>query len=195
MSNKTPVQRGSRTGTFRYMSTEIVALYARIVEGDADAFDVLYSRHKDLVWWAIRNAGVFGSDAEDVFQATWAKFIEFLGRHRDPNALNGWLVAVARNQCIDLGRIPGPHVPLEVIADLQSDVVAPDEAAIRGLDVQMLEQAMAQLSERERQLVALWAYGASYREIDEVLGFPAGSVGPTLGRCRAKLERELKERS
>ena len=87
-----------------------------------------------LVWWAIRNAGVFGSDAEDVFQATRAKFIEFLGRHRDPNALNGWLVAVARNQCIDPSvGYPGPHVPLEVIADLQSDVVAPDEAAIRGL--------------------------------------------------------------
>ena len=195
MSHKTPVQRGSRTGSVRYVSTEIAALYARIIEGDADAFDVLYTRHKDLVWWVIRNAGVFGADAEDVFQATWAKFIEFLGRHRDPKALNGWLVAVARNQCIDLGRIPGPHVALDLLADLQSDEVAPDEAAIRGLDGEMLERAMAQLSERERQLVALWAHGASYREIDETLGFPAGSVGPTLGRCRAKLEKVMKERS
>ena len=177
------------------MTRDLVELYELASRGDAAAFGALYDRLKNLVWWTIQNTGVSGADAEDVFQATWTKFCENLGRHRNPAAIKGWLVAVARNRCIDLGRVSGRTVPLDVTFDLESGDFPPEESALHSLDVEALEAVLSELSERERQLVALWAHGASYKEMDMAIGIPAGSVGPTLARCRAKLAALMKERS
>ncbi|MCP3975226.1 MAG: RNA polymerase sigma factor [bacterium] len=177
------------------MTRDLGELYRETVSGDTDAFNELYTSIKDLVWWTIRNAGVTGADAEDVFQATWAKFLEKLGQHHNPKAIKGWLVAVARNKCIDMGRVSGRTVPVEALMVVETDEYPPDEAAIRILDVEALEEVLAELPERERQLVALWAHGASYREMNMAIGIPAGSVGPTMARCREKLAEKMKERS
>ncbi len=170
-------------------------LYQATVVGDADAFDELYTRLKDLVWWTIRNTGVFGADAEDIFQNTWAKFFEYLGRHRNPSALKGWLVAVARNACIDAGRVSGRTVSDEVLFAIASDDVPPDDQAILGLDIDTLDAVLLELEEPQRQLVALWANRASYQEINAVLGMPSGSVGPTMARIRSRIAARMKELS
>lgn len=185
----------SSRSMFRPMGRKLTELYAGTANGDAAAFDELYSSLKGLVWWTIRNAGVTGADAEDVFQSTWAKFFEKLGQHHNPAAIKGWLVAVARNRCIDMGRVSGRTVPVDELMVVEADDYPPDEAAIHALDVEALEEVLAELSERERQLVALWAHGASYREMDLAIGIPAGSVGPTMARCREKLAQKMKERS
>jgi len=177
------------------MPRDLTELYGAAVAGDAVAFDELYGQLKDLVWWAIRNAGVSGADAEDVFQSTWATFFEKLGQHRNPAAIKGWLVAVARNRCIDMGRVSGRTVPIEALMAVADDEFPPDEAAIHALDVEALEEVLVELSERERQLVAMWAHGASYSEMNLAIGIPAGSVGPTMARCREKLAEKMKERS
>ncbi|MCP4308593.1 MAG: sigma-70 family RNA polymerase sigma factor [bacterium] len=185
---------GPRAGV-EFERMDLGDLYKRTVDGDAAAFDELYVSLKDLVWWAIRNGGVTGADAEDVFQTTWAKFFEYLGRHRNPNAIKGWLVAVARNLCMDLGRVSGRTQPIELLMEMEADDHPPDELAIRSLDIDVLEEVLFELSERERQLVALWAHGASYKEMHLAIGIPAGSVGPTMARCREKLAAKMKERS
>lgn len=194
-SRQSPGRSDRSSVIFPDMARDLKELYAAAVAGDAAAFDELYTQLKDLVWWAIRNAGVSGADAEDVFQSTWAKFVENLGRHHNPGAIKGWLVAVARNRCIDMGRVSGRTVPVEALMAVADDDFPPDEAAIHALDVEALEAVLAELSERERQLVAMWAHGASYREMDLAIGIPAGSVGPTMARCRDKLAEKMKESS
>lgn len=185
----------SKTGRVEAMWGDISGLYAAIVDGDQDAFDQLYEEYKNLVWWVIRNAGVTGPDAEDVFQTTWATFFDYLGRHRNPNAIKSWLATVARNQCINLGRVSGRIVPLDTLLDCESNEVPPDDEALRQLDIEALEGALQELTERERQIITLWAHGASYQEMDLAIGIPAGSVGPTVARCRDKLAATMKEQS
>lgn len=174
---------------------DLTARYEAIVDGDQAAFDHLYAEYKGLVWWVIRNAGVTGADAEDIFQTTWATFFDYLGRHRNPHAVKSWLATVARNQCINLGRVSGRTVPLDVLLECETDDVPPDEEALLHLDIATLDAALQDLTERERQIVTLWAHGASYREMDLVIGIPAGSVGPTVARLRAKLAATMKEQS
>ena len=174
---------------------DVTARYEAIVDGDPAAFDHLYEEYKGLVWWVIRNAGVSGADAEDIFQTTWATFFDYLGRHRNPHAIKSWLATVARNQCINLGRVSGRTVPIETLLECESDDVPPDAEALQHLDIEALEDALQDLTERERQLITLWAHGVSYHEIDLAIGIPAGSVGPTVARCRAKLAATMKERS
>lgn len=190
-----PARRSTtRVGRFDPMARDLSHLYKGVVDGDREAFEELYGNLKDLVWWAIRNAGVTGSDAEDVYQTTWAKFFEYLGRHRDPNALKGWLVTVARNECIATGRMSGRILPMEEALEIEAVSVPPDEEALHAVDVEALDRVLAELSERERQLVALWAHGATYEEMDKAIGIPAGSVGPTMARCREKLAKLMKEK-
>ena len=189
------IRHGPRAGgSVRLMAADLTTLYAATAAGDKAAFTTLFDELKGLVSWAIRNVGVYGPDADDIFQITWTKFFEHLGRHRDPRALPGWLVTVARNECISRGRLSGREVPIEEFFDLEVDDVPPDEQAIDAIDIAALDGLMGELDERERQLIALWAHGASYKEMDKAIGIPAGSVGPTLARCRDKLAKLMKER-
>lgn len=183
-----------RHGIVTHMPRDLGELYRAAADGDSGAFDELYALLKNLVWWTIRNTGITGADAEDIFQATWATFLEHLGRHQKPSAVKSWLVAVARNRCIDLGRVSGRTVPVDELLDIEADNYPPDELAIHALDVAALDAVLSGLNERDRQLVALWANGVSYKEIHIALGIPAGSVGPTIARCRQKLAELMKER-
>jgi DNA-directed RNA polymerase specialized sigma24 family protein len=51
--------------------------------------------------------------------------------------------------------------------------------------------ALAQLTPRERQLIAILTADppAPYAEISARLGIPVGSIGPSRGRCLDKLRR------
>lgn len=190
------ITHGQSPGSsFVFMAANLTELYNATAAGDKDAFNQLYDELKGLVAWAIRNVGVYGPDAEDIFQTTWTKFFEHLGRLRDPRALPGWLVTVARNECIGRGRLAGREVPVEEFFELEVDELPPDMQALHALDVEALDRVMEELDERERQLVALWAHGASYKEMDKAIGIPAGSVGPTLARIREKLATMMKEQS
>ena len=54
-----------------------------------------------------------------------------------------------------------------------------------------MRQPPAQLSPREQQLIAVLTVDppVPYAEISARLGIPVGSIGPTRGRCLAKLRR------
>jgi DNA-directed RNA polymerase specialized sigma24 family protein len=82
------------------------ALVERFAAGDEDAFAVLYERHRATVLAV--SMGVLGSrdDAEDAVQDSFAALASSLRAH-PPRDLRAWLIRVARNAAIDVGRRAG----------------------------------------------------------------------------------------
>src|SRR5688572_15290927 len=96
-------------------------LIARVGDGDASAFDLLYRRYSRPVFaLALRRLGDRGR-AEDAVQETFASIWRSAGSYkpeRGPGA--PWLYAVARNAIVDNGRAkrePPVDAPDEVAAD------------------------------------------------------------------------------
>jgi RNA polymerase sigma factor (sigma-70 family) len=125
-----------------------------------------------------------GPDAEDVAGDALERAIRYRKSY-DPRKGEplSWLIGIARGRINDLG--PRRTFPLGE----QSEVVAPpdlaDEAAIRLT----ISAAVADLSERERELIALkYGAGLTAAEIARVLDERTNAVEVALHRARTRLK-------
>jgi RNA polymerase sigma-70 factor, ECF subfamily len=170
-------------------------LIARVGEGDAGAFELLYRRYARPVFaLALRRLGDRGR-AEDAVQETFASIWRSAGsykRERGPGA--PWLYAVARNAIVDRRRSLGP-APAEPVDEPSNDA-GPDERAEASWTAWRVHRALAELPDEERTLIELAYWGGlSQSEIADFVGIPLGTVKTrtrsALSRLADALEGEL----
>jgi RNA polymerase sigma-70 factor, ECF subfamily len=127
----------------------------------------------------------FGNDAdvEDLTSRTFEK--AWRARHRYRRDLAGfatWLLRIAHNVAVDHLRSIRDHEPLEAAAETQADGT-PEEEHARESDGARLAALVAELPERERELLALkFGAGATNRAIARVMGLSESNVGTILHR-------------
>jgi RNA polymerase sigma factor (sigma-70 family) len=175
----------------------VAHLVKRAADGDSGAWDALVERFSPLVWSVTRSLGLGRADAADVFQTTWLRLVEHLGRVREPERLGGWLAVTARHEGYRTLRRAGRALP----TDDESTFDAP--AAQAELDGRLLADerdrdlwgAFARIPERCRGLLRLLVADPplSYQQIAELLDMPIGGIGPTRARCLDKLRVVLTE--
>lgn len=151
-------------------------------------------------------------DLENLYQTTYQAVVRFLYRkvwdadraedlaqevflramaHR-PDKPRAWVFAVAANLARDEARAavrrkrhlsllsndPGSHPAPEPSVE---DVIEHDER------VERVQDALALLTPRDRDILLLWDAGLSYPEIAAQTGLAVGAVGTTLARARRRL--------
>lgn len=166
--------------------------------GDQDAFDRLVEHYAGLVWSVLRAYRLSDADAEDAFQTTWLRLVEHLDRIREPRAVGGWLATTARHESLRLLRRADRSRP---VPDDEFD--AADDHAEQGETAVLLAErdeqlwaAVDELEERCRRLLRVLMADPppSYDEVSAALDLPIGSIGPTRGRCLARLRANLHTR-
>jgi RNA polymerase sigma factor (sigma-70 family) len=171
---------------------DIARLVKRAGAGDARAWERLIDKYSRLIWSITRDFKLLESDAADVFQTTWTRLIEHIDRLEQPGRVGAWLAATARNECL---RCLASHKRL-VLAHEDSMLNGPaqhgaeiDEGLLARERAEVVRAAMAHLPRRWQRLLELLMADppASYAEISSELGLPVGSIGPTRGRCLARL--------
>jgi RNA polymerase sigma factor (sigma-70 family) len=130
--------------------------------------------------------------AEDLTAATFEK--AWRGRsqfQRDLSAFSTWLFTIARNVAIDHFRSRKQDVPLDVV-DEQADPTSLEEVVQRNHDAARLSVLLAQLPERERELVAFkYGAGLNNREIARLTRLSTSNVGIILYRVVEKLRVKM----
>lgn len=100
-----------------------------------------------------------------------------------------WLFAVALNLVREDGRRSvrqGRRLEL-LKAESPQHTEAPDEVFDRNERTAQVRQALALLSERDREVLLLKAEGFDYDEIAATTGLAKGAIGTTLARARRRL--------
>jgi RNA polymerase sigma factor (sigma-70 family) len=174
---------------------QVTDLVTRARDGDQQAWDALVDRHAPLIWSICRRYRQDAADAQDVAQTVWLRLIDQLDKIRDPAAIAGWLATTTRRECcraMRAARRPQatwPELDAETIPDVQARTA--EQELLAAERHAALREALAQLTPRERQLMAVLTADppVSYAEISARLGIPVGSIGPTRGRCLDKLRR------
>jgi RNA polymerase sigma factor (sigma-70 family) len=159
--------------------------------GSDDALSRIVTEHSPLLWHVARAAGLSSGDAEDVIQTVWLRLLAHLDDIRTSAALTGWLVVTARREAWRVSAAGRKQVPAEgeVLDALPDRGVGPQEQVLIDDQRRTMWVAIAQLSERCQELLRVVAFvpRPDYSAVAAELGMPIGSVGPTRGRCLAKL--------
>jgi RNA polymerase sigma factor (sigma-70 family) len=127
-----------------------------------------------------------GERARDLAQEA---FVRVLGHTADnPRAL---VFTVAANLARDEARTVIRRRRHLALIRNEIDTAAPPADALETIELdrqrEAAERALAQLSERDREVLLLWNAGLSYTEIAAQTGLAVGAIGTTLARARRRL--------
>jgi RNA polymerase sigma-70 factor (ECF subfamily) len=122
--------------------------------------------------------------AQDLTSRTFEKAWSDRDRYRrDLAGFSTWLLRIARNVAIDHYRTLHVHAPLDEAAETPAEGTPEEEAVIRS-NFERLSLLISQLTERERELLALkYGAGATNRAIADVTGLSESNVGNILHRA------------
>jgi RNA polymerase sigma factor (sigma-70 family) len=148
-----------------------------------------------LLWHIARAEGLTAEESADVVQTTWLELLRRLHDIRSPRALTSWLVTATRREAWRTRELSRRQAP-DGAARLESE---PDPGPLPGERLlsderdRALWQHFQRLPERCRTLLRIVTQAArpDYAAVAEALGIPVGSIGPTRGRCLAKLREML----
>lgn len=164
-------------------------------EGERGALDEVVRELNPLLWHVARAQGLTAEHAADVVQTTWLELLRRLHEIRSPQALTAWLVSTTRREAWRTrARLrKQAHEGVEVLDEIgDATVDVPELVATADRDG-VLWRHVRRLSERCRTLLRIVAFvdRPDYSVVAEALGMPRGSIGPTRGRCLAKLREML----
>ena len=166
--------------------------------GDEMTWRALVERYSTAIAAVTRAHRLDAADAWDVHQTTWLRLIEHGARIREPTRLGAWLVTTARNECLRILRHARRQIPVgDELADLahwqQSPTSSIEDDILAAERKAAVKEAMATLPVNHRLLIGLLMADPplSYEEVSALLRIPVGSIGPTRGRCLAKLRTRL----
>lgn len=148
-----------------------------------------------ILWHTVRSYRVDTATAEDVLQATWLALVRRADGIEDPRAVLQWLIVTARHEAWRVVGRSRREEPAEWSADqfVAPPDQQPEQIAVRSAQDRVLWTHIQQLSLRCQQLLRVIAFAdrPDYEAISAALGIPVGSIGPTRGRCLAKLRASL----
>ena len=162
--------------------------------------DTLVDRVTPLLWHMARSQGADRATADDVVQTTWLRLVEHTHDIADPQAVLQWLLMTTKREAwsaVRRARRTVPREPWEEPAstDPTAPVTGPDPAVATEESelAAAIWRHIEQLPARCHQLLRLVAFvdRPDYSAVSSALGIPVGSIGPTRGRCLAKLRLAL----
>jgi RNA polymerase sigma factor (sigma-70 family) len=170
-------------------------LFSAFRRGDEAKMGDLVALLTPILWHTVRAQRLERELAEDVVQTTWLALVRNADSISDPQAVLQWLIVSARREA---WRVVKREDRIEA-RDFESDEVVapigdlPENLALRNDDEGRLWQHIAKLPERCQTLLRVIAFAdrPDYAAVAKALAMPVGSIGPTRGRCLAKLRVQL----
>jgi RNA polymerase sigma-70 factor (ECF subfamily) len=175
-----------------------VALVRRAKNGDFAAFELLFERHRTLVYRFAYQMTFSRDDSEDLVQEAFVRAYQNLGRYRDEAKFTTWILRIVSNLCTDRARSSTRRKALEqqeagtgldwMTIGTQDDPVGNLEQDRRK---HALKKALSALPIHHRKMIVLRDIEErEYAEIAETVGCTVG--GAKLRVLRAR--RALKDR-
>jgi RNA polymerase sigma-70 factor (ECF subfamily) len=169
----------------------------RTMDGDtrdtnlARTFAALHNREVEVVLRYLTASVGNAQDAEDLAAETFARAWRHWPRFRElaGSPARNWLLTIARNLAIDNRRRKSrrPEVRL-------TESVAAADWSSGWIDRMQLNDGIARMRPRDREVVALRASGLAFREVGAALGTSEAAAKMAWQRAARRLQQLLEEK-
>ncbi|MET0224858.1 MAG: RNA polymerase sigma factor [Dokdonella sp.] len=173
---------------------ELMLAYAG---GDLLAFEMLYRRHRGMLYrFLLRNLRQ-RADADELFQETWSRLIAARERYRPEAKFSTWLLQIAHNLMVDRFRRQRPQASAEETETVLRNLDAPEseqpERALSEFEQRRrLQLALEELPEEQRVAFLLRIEsGLGLDEIGEITGAGRETVKSRLRYALARIRARL----
>jgi RNA polymerase sigma-70 factor (ECF subfamily) len=181
------------------------ALMLRVKGGDMEAFEALVEKYKgpiiNVMFRMIRDL----DEAEDLAQNVFLRVYQSADRYQASAKFSTWIFTIARHLCLNEIRRRARH-PEDSLESSQSEsddqparqfqdnrTFSPPQAFLHGELERKIQQAVAELPEKQRLAVTLCQeQELSYEEIAEVLECSLSATKSLIHRGRETLKQKLK---
>jgi len=162
-------------------------LMSDVAQGDLTAFEQLVRRHQAPAWnVAFRFLGN-AHEAEDIAQEAFLRILGAAHRYQPTASFRTYLYRIVTRLCRDHRRKSSPSSYPNLDAEI-SQAPSPEDCVIAGEERLAVQEALASLPARQREVVVLRYYESlSYDEIGEVTKNSRKGVERLLARGRAAL--------
>ena len=167
-------------------------LLSRHIGGDADAFGLLFGRHRDQLWAvAIRTLGE-PEEAADALQDAMISAFRRAVSFRGDSAVTTWLHRIVVNACLDRmrrksARPTATSCHQAVLDGLTSSGPLSDPAGVTDTATVVMTELRKLVPDQQAALVLVHMLGYSVSDAAEVLGVSKGTVKSRCARGRARL--------
>lgn len=176
-----------------------ISLVRRAREGNYDAFEVLFERHRSLVYRFAYQMTGRRDDAEDVVQEAFVRAYQNLHRYRDEAKFTTWLLRIVTNLCTDQARMSQRRTALEqqeAMGALDWMTIGDIHDPVQGLEEDRrriaLRKALAALPAHHRSVIVLRDIEErEYPEIAKILGCTVGGAKLRVLRARRALRDRI----
>lgn len=173
---------------------------AQLVEaclmGNEQAWQHLLQKYSRLIYTIPFRFGFSQTVADEIFQETCLTLLEQMVTLRDASRLKAWLVTVTRRICIARWHYRQNLVSIDAAEDIEAEADDLEEKILLTEEQYLVQQAMFQLNERCRTLLAALFFEMpprTYEEISRDFDIALGSIGPTRKRCLESLRIQIAE--
>ena len=177
------------------LSTRAAGLFRAYRGGDVAVMAELVALLTPVLWHTARAQRLERETAEDVVQTAWLSLVRNVESINDPQALLQWLIMTVRRESWRVMKRDGRAEPAEfedhdIVSPLHE---TPEERVLSDDGDGRLWEHISRLPDRCQALLRVIAFSdrPDYAAVAKALGMPVGSIGPTRGRCLAKLRSQL----
>lgn len=175
-------------------------LVSRAKDGDYEAFEFLFERHRTLVYRFVYQMAPRRDDAEDIVQEVFVRAFQNLHRYRDEAKFTTWILRIASNLSTDRARMSHRRHALEqqeaagALTWMTSETSHEDP--IKNLESEAriiaLRKAIEALPEHHKKAVVMRdLQEMEYADIAEVFGCTVGGAKLRVLRARRALRDRL----
>ncbi|HKY20112.1 MAG TPA: sigma-70 family RNA polymerase sigma factor [Vicinamibacterales bacterium] len=159
---------------------------------DEETFRGFYTRTAGMVWAYLARTTGDPAAADDLLQESYYRLLRTKTQFESEDHRKNYLFRVATNLLRDRYRRPRLD-NAQLPENAEGEIPAWGDLARQTQQRTDLQRALAQLTQRERELVLLaYGQGSTHQEIAGTLGLKIGSIKPLLFRARRKLARILR---
>ncbi len=183
---------------------ELMQLYG---EGDMDAFEELFHRHKSSVYAFIHHFTHGSGSVDDLFQAVFLRVIRYRDRYKAKAKFTTWLFTITRSVCIDAMRKQKTADVIQLFPPHSDDENSFDIASFPGHDPtpldttfenelqQAIDSVIATLSPEQREVLLLREKtDLTFDEIGKMAGCSANTAKSRMHYALLALRKGLREK-